>query len=242
MGNLYLLKLIKSYGIQGLTIYRNLNNDSVTEIKIKNYPNPFYFRPHTKDKDIFRHIILDEDYNLKLGKLPNVIIDAGAYTGYSSVYFANKFKEAQVYAIELDRDNYTCFTKNTANYSNIKGINKALWFKKQQIGVNDNADSCSRSVDSDSNTTIETTTLLDIIQDHGIKRIDILKMDIEGAEKEIFQNEPDAWLAMTKLIAIEIHDYKNPGCFLQVSEALNRMQFEFVKTQSEYLIFNNRNL
>jgi hypothetical protein len=49
------------------------------------------------------------------------------------------------------------------------------------------------------------------MEEHHLDSIDILKIDIEGAEKEVFAARP-AWLARIKMIAIELHDSKNIGC------------------------------
>lgn len=241
MGKLFLLKLIKLFGLNGVSLYYKLVNPETTHIKLKIYPNKFFFRKNTKDIDIFRHIILDEDYKYKLNPLPTVIIDGGAFAGYSSVYFANEFNKATVYSIEVDPSNYEYLLKNTQNYKNIIPINKALWNENMILNIqNINVDTCSVMVDNSGNgTSIETITIPEIITNYSIETIDILKVDIEGAEKELFENGSEEWLPKVKLIFIELHDHKKMGSFRVVSEALSKMNFAFVKTQSEYLIFKN---
>ena len=46
----------------------------------------------------------------------------------------------------------------------------------------------------------------------GLNSIDLLKIDIEGSEKEIFDLNCKGWLAATKAILIELHDRYVPGC------------------------------
>ena len=48
------------------------------------------------------------------------------------------------------------------------------------------------------------------IHDYWIDKIDILKIDIEGAEKDVFEAET-SWLEIVALIAIEFHDRFNSG-------------------------------
>ena len=56
---------------------------------------------------------------------------------------------------------------------------------------------------------IPAVTLDDLIRDHG--EIDLLKLDIEGSELEVFQ-ENTGWLDKVTAINIELHDHIKPGC------------------------------
>jgi isoaspartyl peptidase/L-asparaginase-like protein (Ntn-hydrolase superfamily) len=54
-------------------------------------------------------------------------------------------------------------------------------------------------------------TIEELMESYGLNFIDILKIDIEGAEKEVFSNSPP-WLAKIGMIAIELHDKIKIGC------------------------------
>ena len=41
---------------------------------------------------------------------------------------------------------------------------------------------------------IDCTTILSLLDEYSIPRLDILKMDIEGAEEAVFRSEPETWL------------------------------------------------
>ena len=60
--------------------------------------------------------------------------------------------------------------------------------------------------------TIRGITMNELFDEFGIDRIDLLKLDIEGAEKEVFGSGPTAWLDRVGVIAIELHDCFKPGC------------------------------
>ena len=52
-----------------------------------------------------------------------------------------------------------------------------------------------------------------IMKKYGFPYIDILKMDIEGSEYEIFKDKKCLeWLPLVKVLIIETHDRKIPGC------------------------------
>jgi hypothetical protein len=53
--------------------------------------------------------------------------------------------------------------------------------------------------------------------------IDVLKLDIESSEKELFSQNFEPWLAKTKMIIIELHDSMKAGCAKQFFEAVNKV-------------------
>jgi hypothetical protein len=58
---------------------------------------------------------------------------------------------------------------------------------------------------------IQGKTLDSIMREYNLQRIDILKIDIEGAEKEVF-NDTSSWLEKTDAIIIELHERMKSGC------------------------------
>lgn len=63
-------------------------------------------------------------------------------------------------------------------------------------------------VEADKVTDLKAFSIQHLIEKFKWDTIDILKMDIEGSEKEVFTNPNSdvSFLAITKCIAIEIHD------------------------------------
>jgi hypothetical protein len=68
-------------------------------------------------------------------------------------------------------------------------------------------------------------------------RIDILKLDIEGAELEIFSG-PCEWLSKVAILLIELHDRVAPGCSLTFYSALARYDFTEIKRGLTYAFVN----
>ncbi len=48
------------------------------------------------------------------------------------------------------------------------------------------------------------------MEETQVHSIDILKVDIEGAEKEVFESSD--WMGSVRCLAIELHDWIKPGC------------------------------
>jgi hypothetical protein len=53
----------------------------------------------------------------------------------------------------------------------------------------------------------------DLIEEYGLDRVNLFKIDIEGAEYEVFSDPGSSeWLTSVDAIAIELHDRFRPGC------------------------------
>jgi FkbM family methyltransferase len=67
---------------------------------------------------------------------------------------------------------------------------------------------------------IPAVTVGELLAGSGLNAIDILKMDIEGAEREIFLSGDQGWLASTRALLIEIHERDFPGSRAAIHSAL----------------------
>jgi len=186
------------------------------KIKPKNYIYDIYARSKTSDIRAIGQIFVNEDYNLDYKIKPMYIIDCGANVGYSTVYFANKFKKAKIIAVEPDPSNFKMLLKNTENYKNIIPYKTAIWDEKTFLKVTDigkgNWGFIVKKAEENEQDKFEATTILDIIQENNFPRVDILKIDIEGTEKNIFLNEHyKKWLPFVNILIIEIHESYAPG-------------------------------
>ena len=68
-----------------------------------------------------------------------------------------------------------------------------------------------------------------------LSEIDILKIDIEGAEKEIFESGNLDWLSKIKILVIETHDITKPGCARAFFNALHG-KFDKLYIQGENIV------
>jgi FkbM family methyltransferase len=66
--------------------------------------------------------------------------------------------------------------------------------------------------------TVPGITLSRLMEKHGIERVALLKVDIEGAEISLFESAPDAGLLCIDQITVEYHDFVQP----QLREAVHR--------------------
>lgn len=211
-------------------------------IKPKHYKNSLLVRGGTSDPLIFFSIFILKEYPLKgieYAKSLN-IIDAGANVGYSSVYFAHHFPDAKIIAIEPDKENFDMLIRNTSVYPNIVNLRSALWNSCSDLYItNPNSEKWSHRLGVANSYTkeeiIKSVTIEEIKSLYSFDLIDLLKIDIEGGEKELFAKNYD-WLNSVRRIMIEVHR----GCWKAVFNAISNQEYDSY-LERENLIIEFRN-
>lgn len=147
-------------------------------------------RPRTADVGVFEQIYIARQYQLDAPSEPNLIIDAGAHIGCATVLFAEKFPNATIFAIEPQASNFALLRQNVARYPNVTAINAALWGRPSvQSIINPKGDSWEFRTQvalSHNASCVIGITIDELLTWCGASKLDILKLDVEGAEKNIF--------------------------------------------------------
>ena len=203
---------------------------------------PFSYRGETSDEVVGNEILEEGKYVLPMEDFqPKVIIDCGSNIGYSTLYYANTYPDAQIYAIEPEKINFKFLQYNTIFYDNIHLINSAVWGKESFVRL-ENSDLgeigyMTVETGEDDPTAFQATTIGKLIHDNGINEIDLLKIDVEGAEKEIFGAEGvDDWLSKVKVLSIVLHDELRDGASFEFFKAISKYKWKF-STRNNVLTF-----
>ncbi|MBB6400905.1 FkbM family methyltransferase [Methanococcus maripaludis] len=206
------------------------------------YPN-LIVRKNTTDLSVFISIFVQKELNLPIEFKPKYIVDAGAYAGYSSIYFHEKYPEAEIIAIEPEKSNFDTLIKNTHKLKQILCLNLGLWYKEAFLKVEDRkTGKWGFKVNEVLNTEeydIKSTTIRNILSIQNWDKIDILKIDIEGSEKELFSKNSN-WINKVNVILIELHDRINEGCTESLYCAIDLHEWnEYRKGEKVILIRKN---
>lgn len=214
-------KAVNKFISNGYSI--NRINESYLEILIKK--ERYLIRRHGSDLKVFEQIVIDGEYshlfNLikKLGMVDSslTIVDCGSNVGLFSAWILNRSKVEKIISIEADKENYS-FQKKFINSEKFKSkitlLNKAIWSDSNSVlGISSefrDGLQWAKSVVpvSDLNQeTVNSISLNKILDDFTDQQVHILKIDIEGAEKVVFENldSCDRMLKNAKIIALEIH-------------------------------------
>lgn len=175
----------------------------------------------TQDMPMVHEIFKREDYLLPLEKSFSetaVVMDLGANIGLASIFFhQHYFPNARFIAVEPSPKNIVVLQQNlAANIPKAEIVPVAVSDKigvvcidDNEVGFNVHVFNQKNSYDTEggNGTEVLALTLLKIIEDLKIERIDLLKMDIEGAEKDVLKDAA-AWLSKVQMMVIELHgDY-----------------------------------
>lgn len=205
--------------------------------------HPIYLRLRTTDVALCREILLRGQYDWQFSTTPKVIVDAGANIGMAAVFYANKFPESRIVAVEPDPSNYRVLKKNSAPYQNIVAINAALWRDNRQLDILDpgmgHSTFQTREVDNctvaEGRQLVRGVRLDTLLKDLGIGYVDLLKVDIEGSEKEVFEHS-QSWIGGVGVLAIELHDWIQEGCSHSVRVATQDFDLTFQKGETTYFV------
>jgi FkbM family methyltransferase len=179
----------------------------------------------SSDISVFNGIFRWLEYGWDLDRKPQTIIDGGAYIGLSAIYFTMRYPGVRIIAVEASEQNFDLLVRNTSAFPNIQPVHAALWPQPGSLVLTDpgtglwglqvkeavSPDGAAPGAAGELADSVRAITIGDIIREHSLDRIDLLKVDIEGAEKELF-SEPGPWLDQVDAICIELHDWFKVGC------------------------------
>lgn len=206
------------------------------------------FRPGTSDETTIQQIFGRNDYNLTaLGRYSELaayyqrrreegkyglVVDAGANIGASAILFALTCPGSAVAAIEPDKGNFDLLTANTAGLP-VSCLRAAVASRAGHAAVVDVGEGhwgYQTRIIADGTPTdqaVPCVTIDQIYRDYAAEHFPfIVKIDIEGAEADLFSANT-AWVAITPLIIVELHDWLMPKMgtsrsFLQCIAQLDR--------------------
>lgn len=154
----------------------------------------------------FREIFVDEIYKFESSNQAPRIIDCGANIGTSCLYFKRLYPNSNLTAFEADPAICKILEKNVLanSFHNVEIINKAVWVENGETSfVIDGADGGSMEGEGDK-ITVSTLRLKDLIEKE--EYIDLLKLDIEGAETDVLKDCQDSLNNIGSLF-IEYHSF-----------------------------------
>jgi FkbM family methyltransferase len=180
--------------------------------KPRKWPHGIKIRNTPIDKRTLRDVLVSK-YHLPSNRVKlqkgSIILDLGSNIGLTIAHLKNVYPDAIIIGYEMDEENFLLAQKNIQKYNNVRLFNKAIWINNSIIEYDKKTDSdaftISTSSSNEQNVKIKGATLKEIINEHQIQKIDYLKMDIEGAEKDILTHHDLSWLEFVNALNIEFH-------------------------------------
>jgi len=241
-----LIPLIRAFGLSdGLRFFFKRITKKAGCYRSSRYQSDIYIRDKFADKYTFKQVFLEDQYNFKFPLTPSTMLDGGANIGLASVYFAHRFPNTKIVAVEPNEENFKMILKNTVNYPNVFAKQGGIWNDNKRLAIIDKAayDNSFMVTEVAENTSdsLPAFSIHSIMQEQGWSTLDVLKLDIEGSEKEVFEKNVEEWLPHTRMLIIEVHDNMRKGAAKSVFAAISKYDFTF-SMHHENLVFINQNL
>lgn len=215
---------IKSIKRRLVEFFRDALTFVLVGIKRQQFKN-LTIRKGTSNLDVFRSIFLYEEFKLPIRIQPGLIIDAGAYAGFSTLYFSAKYPKAQIIAVEPEKSNYEMLMKHVEARSHVQTINAAIWNKNAGLRIIDRGTGkwgfMVKEVSAEDEYDVKAITIKSILDQSSFDRIGLLKIDIEGSEQELFSSDTEEWLPKVDVLYIELHDRIKKDCSRVFYAAIN---------------------
>lgn len=245
IGNIkYYLRAVGVRGLVSAIKGKITKTPTLLQINRPDIKSPFFLRVPSSDVPTFDQIFIRQEYDFDVKRTPRTIVDAGANIGLASIYFSNKFPDAKIIAIEPEESNLEVLRRNIAPYGNIISVCGALWHENTRIDLVDpglgkwgfmtQAQDGVEERYGEIVHEVQGMTVDTIMKEQGIDHIDILKIDIEGAEREVFR-DPSSWIGKVDALIVELHERMKPGCNRSFYSGSNGFDNEWLQGESVYL-------
>lgn len=204
-------------------------------------PLTLALRLESTDYKIFCQIFRYEEYRPLVDTMQflypckvEYIVDVGANIGLSTLYLRQFFSDAACVAIEPSAENTEALRLNLRLNNcegDVKIFQNGLWVRNAFLAIRSDFRSgreSSLSVSEASAGTpeaLEEVTLAEVLRQAEFPRIDILKMDIEGAERLWFESEEESSKLLEHVGALAIEIHPESIVVEQVIQRLDRLGF-----------------
>jgi len=209
-------------------------------IRVCGAPLQVSVRNNFADPYVLYEAFVSRDYDRGLPPAsPNVIFDVGANVGYITLYLKTKYPDARIFCFEPDPDTFAQLTINTKRYADVVCLPWALgarngkrtFYRSKTFHMRNSLinNANNEKIDVDGKTFDEALEYTDT------KHVDLLKIDIEGGEMELFE----AYFPFEKVSHIvgEMHPYLWPAESYECLLILLRRHFTLSLCQDGKKIF-----
>lgn len=173
-------------------------------LKLRKLNYPIVIRPRSKDiPSVVSNCVREEYGQFERSFSANFIVDAGAYIGDTAAYFLSRFPNCSVVALEPNEESYAQAETNLRPYGDrVQLVRAALW---DRVGVVRFGGYQTGASIGGGAAEVDSTTIPALLHRHARTCIDILKLDIEGAEREVLRSGDQGWLVKVRVLLLETH-------------------------------------
>jgi FkbM family methyltransferase len=207
-----------------------------------------FYRSGSADPFVIYQVLLKggskAEYYVPPALKPKIVLDIGSNIGASILYFHEQFPDAKIFGFEPHPDTFRILQKNVADLPGVQVFNFGLGASDHRIAVRaDNVNFGAFNTRGEfkdrghpaAPVECAVRRLDAVLRELGLARVDLIKIDCEGAEADVFASLPDAILNQCQWIVGEFHDHTGfqvlarlaPRFHLDLKKKLSRPRFRF---------------
>ena len=215
----------------------------IRAISIPGLPGKFYFRG-SADRGVMSHFFNESYYVQDTESRPVLsILDCGANIGDETVKFWLRYRHATIVAIEPDPLNFSFLQRNTSLLNRVIVKHAGVWPRNVSLRLVAGTGNEAFTVQEDSvlsnderQDSVVAVTIEGLMAERGWSTIDILKLDIEGADLDLFQSSSN-WIDRVNVIIVEANDAQRHGSTATMFAATSAENFDaFIHGENHVLI------
>jgi len=186
---------------------------------------------HNLDYKVINETWIENVYRIHQGQFfgGGVFVDVGANIGAVSLFVDSFNKDRpddskiKVYAVEPEPNNLYLLNENIENNptENITIVNNAIWHEEKMVLISNRGGNSSIVDAEEDRSEVLAITMDTLFSTYDIKEVDVMKIDIEGAEFDLILNTPAETLAKINRLVLEF-DKSFDGRFGQMIEKLSK--------------------
>jgi FkbM family methyltransferase len=170
----------------------------------------------------------------------DIVFDCGTYTGNTSLYFSRRVGNAgHVYGFEAAPATFEKYRRNMSGTGNVTPIQAAVCEFSGQVPFT--GDAANAAIREDG-AAVAALSLDDFCADHGLPRVDFIKMDIEGAESRALEGARRTIRRHWPKMAVSAYHQEDdlirlPGLILDINPAYRFKLRHFSPVECESVLF-----
>ncbi len=221
--------------ISKLNFHRLFSRQNSGFIKLKNFD--VYYGDIDLLVHLYKEVFISNTYSFNSETDNPIIIDAGANIGMATLFFKKLYPKSVIKCFEPDSQNFSYLQKNvsTNNLENVELYNVALSDRKGTMSMYIQTDITGGDIGA---STLEDLRYFYHKPDNVKKvdvpccelnpliseRVELLKMDIEGAESVVFENIQER-IAKVENIIMEYHYLQSKNSLAKILQILENNSF-----------------
>lgn len=210
--NVWLLRICRdrqTFSALKGSLEANQANGKFGRLRIRGLDGPVLFRPAATDVRVFWELFRRREYQFVDGWPFKTVVDCGANVGMFMAWalHASAGRITRYVGVEPDVDSFQLLEEQVRSQhfaDRAVLMHAAAWGRDGAVSFEDQGPSWSHRVIESGGGTVRAMTVGSILDEAGLESCDLLKLDIEGGERQVLQ-DLHAYAKRVNVVVAELH-------------------------------------